>query len=118
MVGLKVLAFLSEYGKNMSENWVKRSVSVMMVSNLWIEIMTPVIGTCHWDKLQYLPRRKVQFYLILGMQMHQGLDDGVIRGVHVGVKRKRAFAETVKRIVSLWRNDPILRKRFVRNADM
>ena len=58
MVGLKVLAFLSEYGKNMSENWVKRSVSVMMVSNLWIEIMTPVIGTCHWDKLQYLPRPK------------------------------------------------------------
>lgn len=39
---------------------------------------------------------------------YQCLHDGVIGGVHIGVKGEGAFAVTVVRCVTLWRDDPVL----------
>ena len=43
-------------------------------------------------------------------EIHEGLHDGVVGGVHVLVERKGAFAEAVIRLVSLRRDDPVLFK--------
>lgn len=39
---------------------------------------------------------------------YQCLHDGVIGGVHIGVKWEGTFTITVVRCVTLWRNDPVL----------
>lgn len=41
-------------------------------------------------------------------ETYQRLHDGVIGGVHIGVKGEGAFAVTVVRGVTLWRDDPVL----------
>lgn len=41
-------------------------------------------------------------------EMDQGLNDGVIRSVHLRTEGKRAFSETEERRVSLRRDDPVL----------
>lgn len=39
---------------------------------------------------------------------YQCLHNGVIGGVHVGVKREGAFTVTVGRCIALWSDDPVL----------
>lgn len=42
-------------------------------------------------------------------QVHQGLDDGVVRGVHVGVKGERTFAVAIEGFVPVGGDDPVLK---------
>lgn len=44
----------------------------------------------------------------LGKNPYQGLHDGVVCGVHVGVEWESTFAITVKRSITFRRNDPVL----------
>lgn len=47
---------------------------------------------------------------------HQGLHDGVVGGVHVGVQREGALALAVVRRVALRSDDPVLRARTEREG--
>jgi len=42
-------------------------------------------------------------------QMHQGLDYRVIGRVHVSIQREIAFSAAVIRVISIRRNDPVLK---------
>ena len=70
------------------------------------------------EEIQHGDRRELGgcaarlWYLTRADQMHQRLDDRVIRRVHVSVQRKIAFTAAIICVVSVRRYDPVLENKY------
>lgn len=58
--------------------------------------------------MQYSVGGRVHGVYRVTSDTYQRLHDGVIGGVHIGVKGEGAFAVTVVRCVTFWCDDPVL----------